>query len=60
MPVSLQEISRKIFSEWLPACGDYTIAEGICIEVYDDAAKYKNRTQNQDYYSEMWIPVVKK
>ena len=43
-----------------PRVRGYTIAEGICIEVYDDAAKYKNGTQNQDYYSEMWIPVVKK
>ena len=60
MPEVMQEVNRKIFSEWLPASRDYAIAAGYCVELYDDPRKYPNGTKDENYYSEMWIPVVKK
>lgn len=56
MPAALQETNRRIFSEWFPAC-QYEIAEGYNIEYYSDAADYKDGTQDENYYSEVWIPV---
>ncbi len=56
MPLSLQEVNRRIFSEWLPA-GNYEIAEGYNIEYYSDPAEFKDGTQDPDYYAEVWIPV---
>ncbi|MGF6376544.1 AraC family transcriptional regulator [Clostridiales Family XIII bacterium PM5-7] len=60
MPQTMQEINKKIYSEWLPNCKDYEIAAGYCIEMYDDPAKFENGTQDENYYSELWIPVKKK
>lgn len=56
MPLSLQEVNRRIFSEWLPA-SNYEIAEGYNIEYYSDPAEFKDGTQDPDYYAEVWIPV---
>lgn len=60
MPDSLQDVNTKIFSEWLPALKDYEFAAGYCIEMYDDACKYPKGTSDENYYSEIWIPVKKK
>lgn len=60
MPNSLQDVNKKIFSEWLPALKDYEFAAGYCIEMYDDMSKYPNGTADENYYSEIWIPVKKK
>lgn len=60
MPDSLQDVNNKIFSEWLPALGEYEFAAGYCIEMYDDAGKYPKGTQDENYYSEIWLPVKKK
>lgn len=60
LPHSLQTLNGKIFSEWLPACRDYEIAAGYCVELYDDPGKYPNGTADDAYYSELWIPVRKK
>lgn len=57
---SLQSTNTKIFSEWLPAMQDYEMAAGYCVEMYDDASKYPNGTNDENYYSEIWIPVKKK
>gem|GEM_PF-4654791 len=51
--------SKKIFSEWLPALKEYEFAAGYCIEMYDDASKYPKGTQDENYHSEIWIPVRK-
>lgn len=59
MPLSLQEVNRRIFSEWLPA-GSYKIAEGYNIEYYSDSAKFKMGMQDSKYYAEVWIPVKEK
>ncbi|MBD5157598.1 MAG: AraC family transcriptional regulator [Butyrivibrio sp.] len=60
MPDSIQDVNRKIFSEWLPALREYEFAAGYCIEMYDDPAKYPKGTGDENYYSEIWIPVKKK
>jgi len=60
MPQSMQDVNKKIFSEWLPNCKDYEIAAGYCIERYNNPAEYPKGTQDENYYSEMWIPVKRK
>lgn len=60
LPESLQDVNTKIFSEWLPALQDYEFAAGYCVEMYDAPDKYPNGTNDENYYSEIWIPVRKK
>ena len=60
LPDSLQDVNIKIFSEWLPALQDYEFASGYCVEMYDDPNKFPNGTADENYYSEIWIPVKKK
>ena len=59
MPFALQEVNRRIFSEWLPA-SRYELSEGYNIEYYSNATDYKEGTNDPDYYSEVWIPVKEK
>ena len=59
MPLPLQEVNRKIFSEWLPA-SRYKIAEGYNIEYYSNPADFKGGMQDPEYYAEVWIPVTEK
>ncbi len=56
IPLPLQELNRRIFSEWLPASG-YEIAEGYNIEHYSDPGDFKMGMQDPEYYTEVWIPV---
>jgi AraC family transcriptional regulator len=60
MPKALQDVNVKIFSEWLPALKDYEFAAGYCIEMYDAPDKYPKGINDENYYSEIWIPVKKK
>lgn len=60
MPQALQDVHTKIFSEWLPAMHDYEFAAGYCVEMYDDVSKYPKGAQDENYYTEIWIPVKKK
>lgn len=60
MPQAIQEMNHKIFSEWLPNCKDYEITSGYNIEMYDSMTSYKKGNQDENYYSEIWIPVQKK
>ena len=60
MPQALQGLNQQIFSQWLPTNPDYKIAAGINVELYSDASKFEDGTQDQDYYCEVWIPVEKK
>lgn len=60
MPRALQDVNRKIFSEWLPNCREYEIAAGYNIEMYSNIADYPSGNQDENYYSEIWIPVRKK
>ena len=60
MPNAIQEVSQRIFSEWLPNCKDYEIAAGYNVEMYTDPADCPKGVQDGNYYSEIWIPVRKK
>ena len=60
VPNSMQEVNQKIFSEWLPNCRDYEFAAGYNIEMYNDPSDYPNGIQDENFYSEIWIPVKKK
>lgn len=59
MPFSIQEVNRRIFSEWLPASG-YEIAEGYNIENYSNPAGFQKGMRDPEYYTEVWIPVKEK
>lgn len=59
MPLPLQEVNRKIFSEWLPA-SSYEIAEGYNIEYYSNPEDFTNGMQDTEYYAEVWVPVKEK
>ena len=60
LPGALQDVNAKIFSEWLPALKEYEFAEGYNVEMYDEPDKYPNGTQDENYHSEIWIPIKKK
>lgn len=52
MPISIQELEKRIVTEWLPSSG-YEYANAPDIEVYLNAD-----LQNAEY--EVWLPIVKK
>ena len=60
LPGSLQDVNRKIFTEWLPNCKDYEIADGFNVEMYSNPQDYPQGNQDEAYCSEIWIPVKKK
>lgn len=60
MAKALQDVNGRIFSEWLPACREYEIAAGYCIEMYKDPREYPKGVEDENYYAEIWIPVKKK
>ena len=60
LPQSMQDLNSKIFSEWLPALQDYEFAAGYSVEMYDMPSKYPNGTSDENYYTEIWLPVKKK
>jgi len=59
LPDALAGTNTKIFSEWLPALRGYEFAAGYCVEMYDDPQKYPNGVGDENYYTEIWIPVKK-
>lgn len=59
MPQALQAVNGKIFSEWLPNCKDYEIVAKYNIEMYTDCNNYSKGTSDENYYSEIWIPIKK-
>lgn len=60
MPEALQDVNTKIFTEWLPSLKEYEFAAGYCVEFYDDPGKFPKGTMDENYYSEIWIPVKQK
>ncbi|MCG8481841.1 MAG: AraC family transcriptional regulator [Clostridia bacterium] len=54
MPHAIQELQKRIITEWLPTSG-YEYADAPDIEVYTDGDQ-----QSPKYKSEVWLPVVKK
>ena len=59
VPKSLQEVNTKIFSEWLPNNDTYEVAEHYNIEMYTPCEDYPRGNHDENYYSEIWIPVKK-
>ena len=57
MPNALQDVNTRIYTEWLPATGEYEFAAGYCVEYYDNPAGYPKGTMDENYYCEIWIPV---
>ena len=55
MPGAIQNVTRQIYSEWLPTNGVYEAAQNIEIEMYSEGD-----ITAPDYESEIWIPVKKK
>ncbi|MGX7030864.1 AraC family transcriptional regulator [Vagococcus zengguangii] len=53
----LADINQKIYQEWLPNTSNYEIAAGYTIERYDDPTGYPQGTLDNNYYSEIWLPV---
>ncbi len=54
MPHAIQNMWKKIYSEWLPN-SEYELVPGYDFEYYSGP-----NTQDPDYLSEIWIPVKKK
>jgi AraC family transcriptional regulator len=54
MPHAIQNMWKKIYSEWLPS-SEYDLVPGYDVEFYTGP-----NTQDPDYISEIWIPVTKK
>ncbi|WP_226669558.1 AraC family transcriptional regulator [Metabacillus litoralis] len=54
MPHSIQNVWKRIFSEWFPSTG-YEHGNGPEIEVYPDGDAFA-----EDYRSEVWVPIMKK
>lgn len=57
---SVPTTTEKIFKEWLPNSTDYEIAAGYNIEMYSDPTNYQNGVQDEKYYCEIWVPIIKK
>ncbi len=60
LPEAMQDVNKKIFSEWLPALKGYELAAGCCIEMYDNPEEYPKGVNDANYYAEIWIPVKKR
>jgi AraC family transcriptional regulator len=54
MPDAMQEVWKRIYSEWLPQA-EYERIQDYDFEVYTDGNK-----QSKDYISEIWMPIKKK
>jgi AraC family transcriptional regulator len=54
MPTAIQELQKRIATEWLPTSG-YEYANAPDIEVYPDGD-----TNSASYRSEVWFPIEKK
>lgn len=53
MPKAIQELQKRIVSEWLPTSG-YELANAPDIEVYPEGNQ-----MSEDYRCEVWLPVKK-
>ena len=60
IPDALQELNRKIFSEWLPNCKEYEFAASCSIEMYTLPSDYANGMDDPNYYCEIWVPIKNK
>jgi AraC family transcriptional regulator len=53
LPESVQNVTKRIFSEWFPSSG-WEHAQGPTLEIYP-----AGDTRSADYYCEVWIPLQK-
>lgn len=60
LPNALQSVNTKVFSEWLPGNKEYEMAAAYSLEVYSDPCDFPNGNQDENYYSEIWVPVEEK
>lgn len=60
LPEAIQSVNTKIFSEWLPNSKEYEISDGYYIEMYSDPNDCPKGNLDENYYTEIWIPVSKK
>lgn len=54
LPKALQDVNTKIWSEWMPSCHAYKLADNCSIEMYTPPCE-----NPEDNYNEIWIPVEK-
>lgn len=54
MPNAIQELQKRIITEWLPTSG-YEYADSPDIEVYPEGD-----TSSPNYKCEVWLPIIKK
>lgn len=59
MPESFATLNKKIFDEWLPSCNEYKVAAGYYIEMYSDPNEFAKGIEDENYYAEVWLPVIK-
>ena len=57
MPKAIQDMSDKVFKEWLPNNPDYEICGNANIEWYDCVNGEKT---DEDYRSAIWLPIKRK
>lgn len=51
---TLQDVNTRMWSQWLPNCSSYRLAENLNIELYSPPAENPEET-----YCEIWLPVEK-
>ncbi len=52
---TIQRVEKQIWSDWLPNCREYRLAENMTVEAYIEPP----HENPQDDYNEIWIPVQK-
>lgn len=57
MPDALQSVNTRIYSEWLPGNTDYDLNGMFSLEWYSDTSAYPKGNEDENYYSEIWLPV---
>lgn len=57
MPKAIQEMTTRIYKEWLPGNPDYELDGSAMVEWYDCL---NGETSDPDYHSAVWIPVKRK
>ena len=55
MPDAIQEVTTRIFKEWLPNNPDYVLARDMTIEWYENGD-----VRSPNYRSAIWLPIKRK
>lgn len=54
IPDALQEVNKRIWSEWLPSLREYALAGNYNIEAY-----FPKPENGEEAYNEIWVPITK-